>query len=74
MPTETDSPSVLHTQPIDIQESVLSDDLTELVKDLSPTSQARTILLLQSLRKNEAVIGVDDQKRPVIQYKDERSR
>ncbi|CAG2228687.1 unnamed protein product [Mytilus edulis] len=74
MTTETDSPRVLHTQPIDIQESVLSDDLTELVKDLSPTSQARTILLLQSLRKNEAVIGVDDQKRPVIQYKDERSR
>ncbi|CAG2253965.1 unnamed protein product [Mytilus edulis] len=52
----------------------VSDDLTELVKDLSPTSQARTILLLQSLRKNEAVIGVDDQKRPVIQYKDDRSR
>ncbi|XP_063406884.1 uncharacterized protein LOC134690771 [Mytilus trossulus] len=74
MTTETDSPRVLHTQPIDIQESVRSDDLTELVKDLSPSSQARTILLLQSLRKNEAVIGVDDQKRPVIQYKDERSR
>ncbi|XP_071142696.1 uncharacterized protein [Mytilus edulis] len=74
MTTETDSLKVLHTQPIDIQESGFSDDLTELVKDLSPTSQARTILLLQSLRKNEAVIGVDDQKRPVIQYKDERSR
>lgn len=74
MTTETDSRKVLHTQPMDIQKSGFSDDLTELVQDLSPTSQARTILLLQSLRKNEAVIGVDDQKRPVIQYKDERSR
>ncbi|CAC5417719.1 unnamed protein product [Mytilus coruscus] len=62
MITETDLREVLHTQPIDIQERGLSDDLTELVKDLSPSSQARTILLLQSLRKNEAVIGVDDQK------------
>lgn len=64
-------PQTLNTQPV-TRENI--DELSSVVHDLSPTSQANAILLLQSLRKKEAIFGEDTQGRPVIQYKDERSR
>lgn len=72
MTTEADKPTTLHTQPVDIDNK--QEDLTSFVKDLSPTSQSKAVLLLQSIRRNEAVIGEDNKGRPVIQYKDEKSK
>ena len=54
MTTEADKPKTLHTQPVDIDDK--QEDITSFVKDMSPTSQYKAVLLLQSLRKNEGMV------------------